>query len=103
MDTITLTAVIDEARHFTIDLPATVPIGPVELTITPLPLTSITPHELTRDVIRQKLAVAGVLSTAHYAPDDAVPLSDDERDRLGQLLIGPQSLDMLIDEDRGSV
>jgi len=35
MAAITFTAVVDESRKLVIDLPADVPLGPVELTITP--------------------------------------------------------------------
>ncbi|MBA3948225.1 MAG: hypothetical protein H0X37_27200 [Herpetosiphonaceae bacterium] len=101
MEPITLTAVVDEARRLTIEIPGSIPVGPVVLTITPLDMLNEKSSELTRDMVRQKLAAAGLLGTAHYAPDDAVPLTREERTRLGRLLIGEQSSDALINEDRG--
>jgi hypothetical protein len=99
---VTIVAVVDENRHLEIDLPADAPTGPVELTIRPVTLPDAEEHDLTREAARAKLHAAGILSTTSYAAPDAVPLSSSEREQLGRLFAGPQSIAALIDEERGS-
>ncbi len=101
MTSITLTTTITEDRHLEIDLPPDVPLGPIQLVITPLPVQPTEKTNPTRDEIRARLKAAGLLGEAQYAPVDAVPLSDEERDELGRLFAGPQLISDLIDEDRG--
>ena len=102
MKSITLVTVVNEDRRLALDLPADIPAGPVELTIRPLTAARDAEGVLTREVVRDKLMAAGLLSTARYAPPDAVPLSHEEREQLGRLFAGPRPLAALIDEDRGA-
>ncbi len=101
MTSIILTATITKDRHLEIDLPEDVPLGPVEVVITPLPTQSTDQLELTRDEIRARLKAAGLLSEGKWSPEDAKPLSDTEREKLSRLYAGPQSIGDLVDEDRG--
>ena len=59
------------------------------------------PSNPARDAIREKMRALGILSTAHHAPKDAVPLTDEELYKLDNRPVGRKSLDELIDEDRG--
>ena len=101
MKTVTLRATVDEERQLRVDVPAEIPIGPVELVIRSLADASCEETELTRDTARSKLAARGLLGAGPYAPLDAVPLSADEQKRIGQLFAGTEPLAILIDEDRG--
>ena len=91
---------VDEDRHLELDLPADVPVGPVELTIRPLTTPDAVAHDLTREEARSRLQGADMLSRARYAPPDAANLSVGERERLGRLFAAEQSISALIDEDR---
>ncbi len=88
MDTIILEVSVSEDRRIIIDLPATMPTGPAEVTVRSLGTSSTAAHELIRRSIQAKLRAAGILNTMHSAPHDAMPLSDEERDRLGRLFEG---------------
>ena len=57
---------------------------------------------LTREEARQRLLAAGKLITTPIAPDDAIALTDEERQRLAELFGGGSltTLDM-INQDRG--
>jgi hypothetical protein len=101
MRAVTLRATVDESRRLTVDLPADIPAGPVEVTIRPLATPTPAAGPLTREVVREKLRAAGLLAEGNYAPPDAVPLSPEERERLGRLFAGPRPITELIDEDRG--
>ena len=101
MKTVTLRATVDEARQLRVDVPAEIPIGPVELVIRSLAGAPSEETDLSRDTARAKLAARGLLGAGPYAPPDAVPLSAEERDRIGQLFAGTEPLAVLIDEDRG--
>lgn len=104
MSTVTLNVVVGEDRHLTIELPEEIPTGPIEVTIRPvaLPIENVPEGEMTRERARALMAAAGILSTAKYAPPDAVPLTDEEREEIGREFgaLGPVS--ELIIEDRGS-
>ena len=101
MGSITLTTTVGEDRHLEIDLPPDVPVGRVELIIRPLTPDAATQPQLSRDEIRRRLKEAELLSEGTYAPADAVPLSDTEREELGRLFASAQPISELIDEDRG--
>jgi hypothetical protein len=104
MDPVTIRSVGGEDRQLTITLPAGFPIGPVLVTITPVPdIPAIVPGaELTRDQARALMAAAGVLSMMRYAPPGAKPLSDAEREEFGRLEPGSSSILQLVSEDRGA-
>ncbi len=101
MKTVTLRATVDEERQLRVDVPAEIPIGPVELVIRSLADAPSEGTGLTRETARAKLAALGLLGAGQYAPPDAVPLSAEERERIGQLFAGIEPLAALIDEDRG--
>jgi hypothetical protein len=101
MKTVTLRAMVDEERQLRVDVPAEIPIGPVELVIRSLAGTPSEGTALTGDTDRAKLAAHGLLAAGPYAPPDAVSLSAEERDRIGRLFTGSEPLAALIDEDRG--
>ena len=103
MVTVTVQAIVGNDRQLTIVLPDEVPAGAVEVTITAIPASpDIAPGgELTRDRLRTLLAAEGALSTTRYAPPDATPLTDEEREELGRLPPGSPDTSQLIDEDRG--
>jgi predicted DNA-binding antitoxin AbrB/MazE fold protein len=58
-------------------------------------------NPLTREVLRARLKAANLLSEVSYAPPDAVPLSPEERARIGHTLAGERPVEDLINEDRG--
>src|SRR3954467_13067434 len=82
MSTVTLHVVVGEDRHLAIDLPEEIPAGPIVVTIRTLAVETgeVPAGEMTRERARALLAAAGRLSTARYAPPDAVPLTDEERE-----------------------
>ncbi len=100
MKSVTLQATVDESRRLTIELPADIPAGPVEVTVTSLATPDAATTPLTREVAREKLRAAGLLAEGPYAPPDAVPLTPEERERIGRLFAGPRPIAELIDEDR---
>lgn len=99
--TITVTVIVDEKRRITVDLPEEVPLGKVNLTIQATTAEDTESGERTHEQIRDKLIAAGLLSSdVRYAPDDAVELSPEERQRLGRLF-APLSEQIIEDrEDR---
>ena len=104
MATVTVQAILGEDRQLHITLPEDIPAGPVEVTITstaPREQSVAPGAELTREQLRALLAEAGALSTKRYAPPDASPLTDEEREALGTLPPGAPDTWQLIDEDRG--
>lgn len=102
MVAIRLTAVVGEDRRLVIDLPEDTPTGPVELVIRLKPVEPTgTPVNLAREAARVKLLAAGALVTHFDIPEDAVPLSLEERIRLGTMAAGARGSEELIDEDRG--
>ena len=106
MDAIILSVEIKEDRHLVIDLPADIPTGTAEITIQHVeranPETQTEPINPARERARARLQAAGILSTAHVAPKDAVRVSDAELQQFGTLAPGSPTLDDLINEDRGS-
>jgi hypothetical protein len=103
MDAIRIPVVVGEDRRLVIDLPAEVPVGPVELVIRPLEQqNSGSPANPAREAARAKLLAAGFLVTNIRAPEGTVPLSNEELERLGRLLAGARPSEELIDEDRGT-
>jgi hypothetical protein len=104
MSSVTITATVSDDRHLTIALPDDIPPGPVSVTVTSLVGTVEAPHqagELTREQARAAMAAAGILSTVRYAPPDARPLSDAEREEYGRPEPGSPSILQLVDEGRG--
>jgi hypothetical protein len=102
MVAIRLTAVVGEDRRLVIDLPEDAPTGPVQLVIRPKPVEptgkSVNPA---REAARAKLLAAGALVTHFEVPEDAVPLTPEERMRIGTMPPGTRGSEELIDEDRG--
>jgi hypothetical protein len=108
MSLIKLSVWVGEDKKLTIDLPAEIPVGPVDVVV--IPYETIPPTYASkypddwvekREQFRQKLLEAGRLSTAHTASPDTVPLSPGELLRIGTLPPGARPTDELIDEDRG--
>jgi hypothetical protein len=112
MNAIKLSVWVGEDKRLVVDLPPETPVGMVDVQI----LVPEVIHEETVSTIngeqvetvaekrarfRKILSEAGLLSTAHHAPEGYVPLSDDERMRLITLPPGTRPTDELIDEDRG--
>jgi len=102
MDSITIPIVVGEDRHLVIQLPSEVPVGPAELVIRTREAPAGEVANPAREVARAKLQAAGLLGTAHVAPDNAQRASDEELQRLGTLPPGSPSIDDLINEDRGT-
>ena len=102
MTLVTIKAVVEEDRQLHLALPEDMPLGPVEITVRPVSVaTEIVPGpELTREQWRELFAAAGMLSTGRYAPPDAKPLSEEEREELAQLYSGEPSVSDMIIEDR---
>lgn len=103
MQTYTTTVYVDEKRRVLIDLPADVPVGEVKVTIEAVATTqSSTRFVSRRDQIMARLATEGLATLGvKYAPDDAIHLSDEERDAIGRKMTsdGKTSLD-LVNEER---
>lgn len=102
MQSITLTAVVDENGHLEVDVP--LPPGPVEVVIRPVAGNGESekpPQPITREWARAKLIAAGHLNpNARYAPPDAEALSDEEEEELGRLLATDRPVEDDISEDR---
>ena len=103
MVAIRLTAVVGEDRRLVIELPKDMPTGPVELVIRPQPAEpeSSTPVNPAREAARAKLLAAGALVTHFEIPEGFVPLTPEERMRIGTMPPGTRGSEELIDEDRG--
>lgn len=102
MNAITLSVEIKEDHRLVIDLPADTPVGTAQVTIYPhgTPESNPTTNPA-RERARAILLAAGVLSTAHFPPEDARPLSPEERERFRALFSQGRPSDELINEDRG--
>lgn len=102
MVSVTVKAIVDEARQLHITVPDDMPPGPVEVTITPVAaVPPITPGaELTREQARAILLEAGLLSTGYHAPPGAVRLTAEEEEELGRLYGGAPDMATLISQDR---
>ncbi len=106
MDAITLSARVTEDHRLIVDLPPEIPAGPVELVVRPLDVKpagapAAQRSGLTREQARARLLIAGFLVTDIRAPDGTVPLTPEERLRIGTLPRGARPSEELIDEDRG--
>lgn len=103
MTQITVQATVGDDRKLIINLPDDIPAGEVEVTVrakTPSPPTD-DGATLTREEARRRMAAAGLLSTWHKAPPGTVPLTPEERMRIGTLPPDARPSEELIDEDRG--
>lgn len=105
MDAIKLSVEINEDRllHLDINLPANTPLGRAEIIIQPYAEDEAPVANPDREAARAKLLAGGFLVTTIRVPDGTVPLSPQERMRLGTLPPGSPSIDDLINEDRGEV
>jgi hypothetical protein len=108
MDVIKFSVWVGEDKKLIIDLPAEVPVGQVDIVVTPCDEAkpAYTPDYspawvAKREEFREKLAEAGALSTAHTAPPGTVALSPQELLAVGTLPPGARPTDELVDEDRG--
>ena len=103
---IVIDAQVSPDRRLIYTLPPEVPVGRVKLVIQPIeedaPAPSTPSQPLTREEARRRLAAAGKLSTTPMAPEGAVPLSDEEHQRLADLFGGgPITTLDIINEERG--
>lgn len=103
MDSITLIGMISSDRRLVVELPDDLPTGRVELVIRSLDIPIENAAELTRDELCTRLQNAGILRSVNYGPLDVLPLSVDERLRIGQLPEGARPSEDLISEDRGHI
>jgi len=71
MPTITLTAVVDENGHLSVDVP--LPPGPVEVVV-----RSVEQQDMSREEVRAKLKAAGLLDEDDEAWADETEFDDDE-------------------------
>ena len=101
MVAIRIQTTIGEDRRLVIDLPPDTPTGPAELVIHPAAVESSEQKPMTREEARAKLLAAGKLATWIHAPEGAVPLTPEERMRIGKLPPDARPSEELIDEDRG--
>jgi hypothetical protein len=100
MTAIKLTAVVDESRKLVIDLPTDVPLGPVELTITPH--EPVAPAQYpAREAARAKLLAAGIPLPTFDVPEGMTALSPEALLEAGRLPTGAPTSEALIDADRG--
>src|SRR5258708_12733191 len=107
MDTITIEAEVGRDHRLVDALPPEVPVGRVKLVIEPLqpqavatslsvgsPATSHT--NPAREAVRAKMLAAGILSTAHRAPEGTQEMTPEERDRVWKLFsLGRPSAELL--------
>jgi hypothetical protein len=99
MTSVTIKAVVDEGRQLHIVVPDDMPLGPVEVTVMSV---ADAPENVPDDEVqtRAMLVEAGLLNTGRYAPPDAKPLSEEEREELARLYSGEPSVSDMIIEDR---
>jgi hypothetical protein len=97
-----LSAVIGEDRKVVIELPADTPIGKVnlELVVRSITTTDEIPVNPERERIRAKLMAKGMLSTAHYLPDDAIVPTEAEMIEAGKLPPGARPSEEILREIR---
>jgi len=101
MQPITLTAVVDEKRRIMIDLPEDVPTGKVKITVETIAEDVSSDFKTRREQLIAKFNAAGIAVTnGKYAPPDAVPLSQEERERLWKKMAAGKTALELIDEER---
>jgi hypothetical protein len=92
MQSITLTAMVDENGHLEVDVP--LPPGPVELVIRP-----VEGQTITREEAIARLKDAGLLDNETPSPD-ALDVSDEELERLSKVFASERPISDVIDEDR---
>lgn len=101
MPSITLTGVVDENGHLSLDVPPDIPPGPVQVVVRPAAENGESEAPLkpqSREWIEAKLRQAGLLAEEEFP--DAFELSLEEEVRLGTLLKGPRPVEDYINEDR---
>jgi hypothetical protein len=101
MVAVKLSAVVGEDRQLVIHVPDEVPLGPVELVIQSAQKSPVSSSNPARDAARAKLLAAGILRTHVDVPEDAVPLTLEQRLRIGKMPPEARPSEELIDEDRG--
>jgi hypothetical protein len=101
MQSITITAVVDEKRRIMIDLPDDIPTGTVRITVQPIDEQAEEYEPGSREWARARLIAAGLVNpNAHYAPEDAEEMSEEEEEILGRKLAGSRPVEDYINEDR---
>ena len=106
MVTIRLSATVGADRKLVLQLPEEIPAGDVEIEIRAAEKSpeARKPYEIpynpAREAARAKLRAAGILSESTRAPEGTVPLSVEERMKLGTLPPDSKSSLELINEDR---
>jgi hypothetical protein len=101
MESITLTAVVGDDHRVTLELPDSVPVGPIEITIRHHGV-AVQDDRLDAATARRKLQAAGLAATRRYATPDALPLSATERMQIGRTFSESGSMTVVIDQDRGA-
>ena len=112
MDAIKFSVWVGEDKKLILDLPPEMPVGLVDVQISLRRTEDLGDRPATngeqvetwaekRERFRKILLEAGLLSTVHYATEGSVPLTDEERMRLGTLPPGARPTDEYVDEDRG--
>jgi hypothetical protein len=101
MVSIRLSVIIGKDRRLVVDLPDDMPLGPAELEIHPVP----NDHTQEYEEIKVRLSAAGLL-VAPTAEElgisvNVVPLTLEERMRIGQMPPDAPPVEELVDEDRG--
>lgn len=100
MNSITITAMVDEKRRVMIDLPDEVEPGLVELEVIVRRVEDEKPPEpLTREWVEARLRAAGLL-VEHEVFDDALEVDEAELRRLGEVFASDRPMSELIDENR---
>lgn len=95
-------AEIGEDRKLIIQLPDEMPPGGVELIVRSTePDTAESAVNPLREAVKNKLLAAGILVTDFEIPQDAVPLTVEQRMSMGTLKPGARDSLDLINEDRG--
>lgn len=92
MQSITLTAMVDENGHLEVDVP--LPPGPVEVVIRP-----VEQQDITREEAIARLKAAGLLDDQSPSPD-ALEVGDEELERLSKVFASERPISELIEEDR---
>jgi hypothetical protein len=92
MQSITLTAIVDENGHLEVDVP--LPPGPVEVVIRP-----VEQQDINREEAVARLKAAGLLDDERPSPD-ALEVSDEELERLSKVFASERPISELIEEDR---
>lgn len=105
MDAIRLSATVGKNRQIIIQLPDEIPEGQIDLELRVLSPSSILAHSLNQEDAQARLLSAGKLALYSAVdlgiPADTVPLTVEERMRIGKLPPGVAPMEALVDEDRG--